>query len=388
MKRTWLATAALLVLPLTACRSTGADYDRALPDGAPALLPLGKKEKPPDLTAQWNARDEILPALDRSIAWTRRKHAQQFFPIAGIDYARALASLERFREVLVGSASAESFNQTMLAEFEVLKSAGWDGRGGGVLFTGYCTPLLRGSLERTARYRFPLYALPDDLVKGTHGEILGQTTPAGLVPYPSRRVIEANNLLADRGLELVWLEDPVDAFIAHVNGSAFVELESGEIARFGYAGKNGREYRSLGKELIADGVISVKKMSLGAIRDWAKRTSEEQKLEYLHRNRSYVFFTPIVGNPHGSLDVEVATARSLATDKTLFPRGALVFVDAKVPNPSGKEQPFQQLLFDQDTGGAIRTAGRADIYLGIGPDAEARAGATQAEGQLYYFFLK
>jgi membrane-bound lytic murein transglycosylase A len=105
-----------------------------------------------------------------------------------------------------------------------------------------------------------------------------------------------------------------------------------------------------------------------------------------------VFFTQIDGNPRGSLNVEVSPQRTLATDKTLFPRGALVYVDATLPLPAAAgrrgQAPFRQLMLDQDTGGAIRTAGRADIYLGIGPQAEQRAGATRSEGQLYYLFLE
>jgi len=157
--------------------------------------------------------------------------------------------------------------------------------------------------------------------------------------------------------------------------------------RVGYAGKNGRPYSSLGRELEDDGRIAEGTASLQTIREWGERAGEDELFDYLHRNQSYVFFTPIDGNPHGSLDVEVSAERSLATDKALFPRGAIVFVDAPMPEATGGGS-FQKLLFDQDTGGAIRTAGRADIYLGIGDEAEERAGYVKAEGQLYYLFLK
>ena len=110
--------------------------------------------------------------------------------------------------------------------------------------------------------------------------------------------------------------------------------------------------------------------------------------EVLGRNESYVFFTPIEGNPRGSLDFEVSARRSLATDKSLFPRAGLCFVDTELPTPYGDALPFRQLMLDQDTGGAIRTAGRADIYLGVGPRAEQLSGATRSPGQLYYFFLR
>jgi len=206
-------------------------------------------------------------------------------------------------------------------------------------------------------------------------------------PYPTRREIENGALLSNQELELVWLRDPVDAYIAHVNGSAFIELDDGSEMRLGYSGKNGRAYTSLGGELIEAGVMTKEDVSLATIRHWA-RTRPQDVDNFLARNDSYVFFTPIDGFPRGSLNVEVATERSLATDKTLFPPAAPVFVDADLPREDGRgRRTFAKLMLDQDTGGAIRTAGRADIYLGVGPAAEARAGATRSEGQLYYLFL-
>lgn len=361
------------------------DYGRALPIGADALIALGPDEHAPDLRATWYQREEIKPALERSLEWTRSRHAEQFFPVAGISHERALRSLERFTVLLEETRSADEFARAFEAEFTVYKSAGWDGTGGGVLFTGYCTPLLPGSLQRTAHYRFPLHALPADLVKSTNGTTLGQQTDAGLRQYPTRSVILAD--ASYRPLEIIWLEDPVDAYIAHVNGSAFIELDSGEIVRFGYAGKNGRPYTSLGKELIAAGRVSAEEMSLAAIRRWAAANPSEVE-GFLSRNESYVFFIPIDGNPRGSLNLEVTAERTLATDKTLFPRGALCFVEAELPTSAGQAAPFRQLMLDQDTGGAIRTAGRADLYLGDGHRAERLSGATRSAGQLYYFFVR
>ncbi|MEM7305180.1 MAG: MltA domain-containing protein [Planctomycetota bacterium] len=383
-----LASAGLcLLLVLGACQ-TVPDYNQELAPGASALLPLGPGDPLPDFGPQWERRDEILSALENSIAWTRREHARQFFPVEGVTHERALASLERFRDILETSYGPGEFQRAVEAEFEVYKSAGWNGRGGGVLFTAYCTPILRGSPVESSTYRFPLYAKPDDLVKARDGSVLGWETAGGTLPhYPTRATIESRSLLAGKGLELVWLSDPIDAFLAHVNGSAFIELLSGEVLRLGYAAKNGRAYTSLGKELESAGVIE--RASLRAIRDWAAYEDEGTIFDYLHRNASYVFFTPIDGNPHGSLDVEVTAERSIATDKSLFPRGAITFVEADVPGAyGGPEERFEQFLLDQDTGGAIRTAGRADLYLGIGDEAEDRAGRTKSEGQLYYLFLR
>lgn len=386
MKR-FLPPLALASALFAACHSPNADYGRALPEGSPSLLPLESGDELPNFAEAWEQREELLPAVDSSITWLRRPVAATRYPMAGIDHARALASLVRFRELLGQARDGEDFAASVSREFQVYKSAGWDGRGGGVLFTAYCTPLLRGNLEPVGRYQWPLYSLPGDLVKGPGGQTLGRETARGLMPYPSRRAIEAGHLLENQSLELVWLADPLDAYIAHVNGSAFVTLPSGELRRFGYAGKNGRDYVSLGRELVDDGLVPEDEISLNAIREWAEDADEQVLLEYLQRNQSFVFFQPIGGNPHGSLDFPVTEEASLATDKSLFPPGALVFVEADVPDAYGDVRPFRQFMLDQDTGGAIRTAGRADIYLGIGDDAEERSGATKSEGQLYYLFL-
>ena len=374
----------------SACRApvpAGPDYGRELPFGAPALIKLGPDAEKPDLTSAWLDRVDLLPALENSIGWTNLEYAHQFFPQAGISHAHALQSLKRFHQLLMESQTAEGFRAAVDAEFDFYQSAGWDGRGGGVLFTGYCTPVLDGSLEPSVSYRYPLYALPADLVKASDGTILGRQTTAGMQPYPTRREIEEQGLLENQGLELVWLRDPLDAFIAHVNGSAFIRTPDGTELRFGYAGKNGQPYTSMGGELVKDGLISKEALSLGTLRAWAAQNPSRVQ-EYMNRNDSYVFFGPIEGNPRGSLNLEVQAYRTLATDKSLFPRGALVLVDTVLPMPGGGYMPFQQVMLDQDTGGAIRTAGRADIYLGVGHSAERLAGTTRSEGQMYYLFLK
>jgi membrane-bound lytic murein transglycosylase A len=192
-------------------------------------------------------------------------------------------------------------------------------------------------------------------------------------------------MLKNRKLELAWLADPIDAYIAHVNGSAVIRLPDGTQLKLGYAGKNGREYSSLGQALVADKKLGKDEVSLRGIREWAKAHPDEVQ-QYLDRNDSYVFFQPIDGPPHGSLNVPVTAGRSIATDKRLFPRGSITFAAGRIGTEYGAR--LDHFLFDQDTGGAIRTAGRADVYLGVGEEAERAAGATRQEGQLYYLFLK
>lgn len=383
-----LAASTLLLAALAACASTPKkDFSTPLAYGANALLPVGDLGEWPDLREGFLHREELLLSLDRSIDWTSSSYSEQFFPIEGVSHERALASLERFRDLLMTSASAGEFEAALQSEFTLYKSAGYDGQGGGVLFTGYYTPILDGRLAQGSGYTYPLYALPGDLEKGERGEILGQRTAAGLRPYPERAVIEASGLLSEQGLELIWFSSALDAFLAHVNGSAFVRLEDGSMERFGYAGNNGHEYTSLAKELVRAGELPKDHSGLSAIRAWARENPGKVE-EFLYRNERYVFFAPIQGNPRGSLNLEVEAGRSLATDKSLFPRGAVVFVESHTPGATMTGGPkIRQFMLDQDTGGAIRTAGRADIYLGIGEEAEDAAGRMKAEGQLYYLFL-
>jgi len=377
-------------MALAACASEEIkkDYGRPLPPGAPALIPLGPKEPRPDVRPEWSAKEKLLPPLDKSLEFLQKPSAPRYFPMAGISHQRTLDSVLRFRELLESSPDEEAFARSIEKEFQVYKSAGWDATGGGVLFTGYCTPILDGSLERTETFRYPLYALPPDLVKDKEGVVLGQQSASGLQPYPDRRTIESSGMLDGQGLELAWLKSPLDAFLAHVNGSAVIRLPDRTLHRLGYAGNNGHEYTSLRAELVKAKKLKATAANLATIRAWAAEHPDEVP-EYLARNERYVFFTPIDGNPRGSLNVEVTAERTLATDKTLFPRGALVYVDTKLHYGGGRSpKSFHRFMFDQDTGGAIRTAGRGDIYLGIGPGAERLAGDTQEEGQLYYYFLK
>jgi membrane-bound lytic murein transglycosylase A len=144
----------------------------------------------------------------------------------------------------------------------------------------------------------------------------------------------------------------------------------------------------LGSELVKDGKIDKKRLSLPAVLEYFKNNPHERE-EYMMRNESFAFlqvYAPAEW-PSGSLGVQVTTNRSLATDKTIFPRASMTFIDVPKTSPSGELLPYRGFLLDQDTGGAIRTAGRADIYFGVGDEAEVIAGATRAEGQLYYLFL-
>jgi len=362
------------------------DYYRPLPPGVNALRKITDPTQLPDFRPAFAAdRAALLVALERSITYFTYPSSRRYYPVQGITHDRAQRSLAAFREILQTAGSAEEFQQRTVEAFDVYQSVGCNDRGT-VLFTGYYTPIFDARQAPDAEYRWPLYKLPPDLVKDSEGRCLGRRTADGsIVPYHTRGDIDDGALA---GQELVWLKDRFEAYIVTIQGSAKLRLEDGTLMNIGYAANNGYEYTSAALAMLEDGVISRAQLSLsGLMKFFGKRPDLMSK--YLPLNRRYIFFRESGGAPRGSLGLEVTPYASLATDKDIFPRGCLTFVDTYIPSAAGGEQkPFQRFLLDQDTGGAIRAAGRADIYIGVGDEAGRMAGWTYAEGKLYYLFLK
>ncbi len=266
------------------------------------------------------------------------------------------------------------------------------------LFTGYYEPLLRGSRRRHGRYATPLYTRPPDLVTVDLGRfredlrgrrIAGRVIDGQLRPFASRADIEAG-ALANRDLEMLWVDDSIGAFFLHIQGSGQVVLDDGEITRVGYAGHNGHPYFAIGRELINRGVLDRQRVSLQSIRAWLE-ANPGQAAEVMNKNSSYVFFRRIVGDaPIGAFQVPLTPRASLAVDRRYVPMGVPVWLETALPRANGDTVddavPWRQLLMAQDTGGAIRGIVRGDIFFGAGAEAEAMAGHLKSEGR-YYIFL-
>ena len=193
-----------------------------------------------------------------------------------------------------------------------------------------------------------------------------------------------------RGKELIWFGDSFEAYTAHVHGSAKIRLPGGNLAGIGYAANNGHEYRSVGNELVKDGKIAADKLSLSSMIEYFKR-HEDQISTYINRNPRFVYFQKEDGPPRGCLNEPVTAYRSIATDKSIFPRACLAFISTSLPREFGNRisnQLYSGFTLDQDAGGAIRAPGRCDVYMGQGQTAGKLAGHTYKEGRLYYLFLK
>ena len=368
------------------------DYTKPLGSGEHALRLVTNPAERPDikLLATQLADPDLLVSLRLSAGWYDKPSSKTYFnpDVSGISHIHAKVSAQTLLYLVESSPTPEEAAAQIDSLFDVYQTVGWN-KQGVVLFTGYYSPQFTASLERSGPYQFPLYTRPGDLRSDPiTGEVFGRAVNGGYVPYYTRSEIESQGLL--KGTELVYLPQRLDAYTIEVNGSAKLDLANGETLFIGHAGTNGLRYTSIGRELIKDGKLDKNTVSMPTIRRFFLDNPDELE-RYIARNDRFVFFKEYENPdqwPGGALGVRVNAMRSLATDKEVYPPGAMVLVETGTANRTGPIEPIRQLVFDQDAGGAIRAPGRADFYFGIGPAAEAKAGELAVEGTMYYFFLK
>ncbi len=371
-----------------------ADFARPLAPGECALRKLEPGEAWPDLTSAWSSRDAyLIEALGQDQTWyespSSRSRFPQMFPFPEVcTWDQASSSVIAFRQILNESADQASFNSALMQMFDCWQTKGWNGKGG-VLFTGYYAPEFKATLVKTPGFEFPIYRRPKELeTDPVTGKALGRRiSESEIAPWPTRAEIVSSGML--NGLELAWFPTALDAYIVQVNGSAKLLLPDDKVLFIGYAGATDGEYVGLGTSLVASNAIPESQLNLSAIRRLYEK-DPTTVMAAINLNNRYTFFQKYDGKnwPAGSLGVKVTDKVSLATDKSVYPPGGVMFVSTQSSSYSGSKQPFQRFMLDQDTGGAIRAPGRADIFMGIGPSAEILAGGQYCEGTLYYFFLK
>jgi membrane-bound lytic murein transglycosylase A len=386
---TWrlVLPAALLVLAVPATRHVATRPEQAL-----RALPL--EDAPPLLD------DGDLPslrqALDESKRWfaSQPPHRTMMYGPRKVTAHEMAVALDRFETLLLDDPSPAVLSSRMSAEFDLFESTG--GETGATLITGYDDPLIDASLTRTKEYAAPIYAEPDDLVHTGHRKAARRDESGALVPYWTRAEIN-DGKMGKHAAVLAWARDPVDVYFAQVEGSATLKLPDGSQKRIGNAGLNGRVYRSVGRELIDAGKIPRERMSIQAIRAWLDAHPDEKRKDLDH-DLSYVFFRWLDGPPLGVLGRPLTPGRSIATDTRLFPRGGLAFVSTTRPiesesgvvatDGSYAVAPLNRFVFNQDTGGAIRGAGRVDFFWGPGAYAEFASGEMQQTGRLLFLVPK
>jgi membrane-bound lytic murein transglycosylase A len=383
------------------------DFTQPLPDGQLALRKISPAEYP-DFSKSLGRTNlaNLRQSVQNSLAYLSRPSSQTKYPYLDITHDRAVASLQAMLALIDGGGFAQpaaQFNQMIADRFEVYQSIGAprpDGSGytNKVLFTGYFTPTYNASLTRGGEFQFPIYKRPADLVSDESGDTAYRKLPNGTTgPYPTRQEIESG-LLA--GQELAWVTSRWNAYVITVQGSARLRLPDGRIMEVGYAGNNGREYTSPGLRMVADGVIDRKDLSFETMRryfDWHPDAMDR----YLWLNQRTVFFTERPGGPFGALNVPVTAFATIATDKAVYPPAMPAFLSVPIPATAMQSLPagssagtsmsgssLDTFMLDQDRGGAIRSAGRCDIYMGIGQSAEQMSGHQLSAGALYYLAAK
>lgn len=341
----------------------------------------------------------LASAIEQSLHYLNKRPATACFPLSGTAISRndLIRSLRFFRDLIRSKPSPQLLSLELETYFDFHHAPPGpclDNAPKNTLITGYYQPVFAGSLTRTPPYLYPIYEIPDNLVRKwnpkTHTLETGRLQDGQFVPYWTRAEIELHNRA--KGFELVYLRDPFDAFLLHIQGSGLIRLRDGTLRSIHYALKNGRPYRSIGKYMVRTGRLEKNNTGLAAIRDYlARHPGERQKI--LHYNQSFIFFKwSNQKTAQGNLGLPLTPHRSIAVDQRVFPAGGLAFLQSDKPVP-GNSQPMKMVSFSrfvlvQDTGSAITGPKRADLFWGTGDDAGRAAGRMKEPGNLFFLLLK
>jgi membrane-bound lytic murein transglycosylase A len=256
------------------------------------------------------------------------------------------------------------------------------------LVTGYYEPELPASRVATQRFKYPLYRVPDDLVEidlerfcdaCPARKLHGRVRDHEFVRYYTRAQIDAG-ALAGKDHELAWLDDPVEVFFLHIQGSATLRLTDGTEMQVSYAGSNGLPYTSIGRQLVQEGKLPVAAASLQGLKAYLRSHSAEQAA-IMAANERYIFFRTVAAGPIGSLGVPLTAGRSIAADRNVYPPGALAFL--RIYDRDRSKVAFSRFVLIQDAGIAIQGPGRIDTFWGTGAEGERIAGPMRNDGELY-----
>ncbi len=316
---------------------------------------------------------------------------------AKLPQARDLTrSLQKFLDIIENYTQPFARDKALREHFNIFQARGrYNKPNGQMLVTGYYEPLLEGSLLKSAPYLYPLYSPPVDLHKAETQS--GKTkigrldTEGSFRPYWTRAEIENTNVL--EGNELVYLKDPFEAFLLHVQGSGKVKLQDGSIRSIQYRANNGHAYSSIGKLLVDENKLALKEVDIPSIRHYLTDNPQEMT-RILHHNKRFVFFGwGDEENPLGTLGTPLTPQRSIAVDPSSLPMGAIGYLVSHKPVIDEDDQivrweTMHRFVFPQDTGSAITGPGRVDFFWGNGKYAEIAAGAMKEKGRLYFLVNK
>jgi len=372
---------------------------KPIPEPA-ALIKLSSSEHPVFIDDTYY--ENLEECVRESLSYLKKRPGDTKFKFGHDVYEKdhMVNSLVKFLEFIEKKPSADELRNYIDENYYIYRSSGSNGSGD-VLFTGYYEPFLEGSLLKSETYKHPVYGTPPDLIsidlslfspKYLGEKITGRYTGQTVVPYYDRKEIETEGMLDGKAPVLVWVKDLVDLFFLQIQGSGKIFLDNGETINIHYHTENGHPYKSIGALLIQKEIIPQSEMSMQKIRAYIDSNPEEAQ-EIMNYNPSYIFFKTEKNGPLGYLGVKLTPERSVALDRRIFPLAGLAYIETVKPevNENGEITGWiknNKFVLNQDTGGAIRGPGRADIFWGNGKYAETAAGHMKHKGRLYFLILK
>ena len=336
-----------------------------------------------------NIWQDLKPAIQRSLKFVRRKNSQKIAlkrPELTLTWQDLQETLELLLELLPRLDQDPGIISNFFDFYELRPD---------ILLTGYYEPWLEGSLEPSPEYPYPIYKRPRDLKIADLGKfhprwkgqrLIYRLADGQIKPYYSRAAIDGQGALAGKGLEIAWVKDKIALFFLQIQGSGRLVLPDGRIKHILYAGKNGRQYVSLGRILVDKGYLKLEDVSMDSIKR-VLREHPESVDELLFSNPSYVFFRLAENGPLGCMGQPLTPWVSVASDSTLAPLGSVLFMDARIPIAEGQNKKITGLVLAQDRGGAIN-GNHFDLFCGSGSQAEYVAGHLKHRARIFLMVRK
>lgn len=357
----------------------------------PSTSPPTTTEGLPVLLADDLDNSSLVRVVENQLAVMRGKDRSKPVRLGAqvLTHARLQETLEAFLILLNRNLPPEEFDRQLREQFVFYPV----GEGSQAFFTGYYTPILKASRTQTGKYLYPLYQLPGNLYKpvvAVHDPSDIDSNYSSIDQLITREDIDGRNALANRNLEIVWLESDIERFFLHIQGSGILRYEDGTTEGIQYIGSNGYPYSGIGKLMAQDGVID--EISMQSIKNYLFGHPEAIP-KYFYQNPRYVFFRLTNDPPRGSGGAELVPLRSIATDKSFYSAGGLAFIAGEKPILNDKNEVtgwagFSRFVVDQDTGNAIKGQGRVDLYFGQGESAGDAAGHYVAYNKMFYLLKR
>ena len=375
------------------------------PEGLPRHLATPPTPPEAELRGEWvddMSRASLKQAIRRQLSTMTMSDLTRRIRIGSrvVTRGQLVDTLRAFMDLLEQDVSEKEFSRHLNEQFEIV-TAGYPRKGRPALFTGYYTPIIPARRQKTKDYIYPLYQKPDWYPTHQGAGQLKKISSIDRGPHVSnnrkkelltREDIDGRKALSNQYLEVAWLKDNLERYFLHIQGSGLLAFPDGTLQAVQYMGSNHFPYRSVGMQMIKEGVIKLSQGSMQGIKQYFREHPQNID-KYLFRNHRYIFFEMSDSLPRGSGGAELVGGRSIATDKSLYPAGGLAYitVDKPILNDDLEITGWQKVsrfVVDQDTGSAIKGPGRVDLYFGVGNAAGAAAGHYKRKGTLVYLLKK